>query len=319
MPFDPVYLIYGAVALAAVLFIEGVFYLVADARGGTQSINRRLRMLSGGRSSKEVLVQLKRSQQRATGALAPIAKLNAMLMQAGMQVSALRFLLIMAGLAAAAYLGISVVLQKHWMLGGGAALLLGGVLPLLLISLRRRLRIKRFGEQLPDTIEVIVRSLRAGHPIATAIGMAAKEMGDPMGTEIGIAHDEMTYGLDLHSALMNMSERVGQEDFRYLVIAVSIQSQVGGNLAEVLSNLARVIRERFRLRRKIKALSAEGRMSAVVLSIMPFVIAGIIYLLHPPYFTDVSGHPLFIPAFGFAVVLMIVGDYIMYRMVNFRV
>ncbi len=87
----------------------------------------------------------------------------------------------------------------------------------------------------------------------------------------------------------------------------------------MLSNLARVIRERFRLRRKIKALSAEGRMSAVVLSIMPFVIAGIIYLLHPPYFTDVSGHPLFIPVFGFAFVLMVVGDYIMYRMVNFRV
>jgi tight adherence protein B len=165
----------------------------------------------------------------------------------------------------------------------------------------------------------MVRSLQAGHPISAAISLVSKEMGDPIGTEFGIAVDEMTYGLDMREALYNMGRRIEIQDFQYVVVSINIQHETGGNLAEVLRNLSTVIRDRFRMFKKIRALSSEGRLSAIVLSFLPFAVGAIIFTGNPGFYLNVADDPLFLPMMAAALGLMLAGIFIMYRMVNFRV
>ena len=152
------------------------------------------------------------------------------------------------------------------------AVVVGLALPLLFLATKRTRRLRQLEDQLPEAVDVMVRSLRAGHPIPVAIALVAREMPDPVGSEFGMVSDEMTYGLDLSTAMSNLRARTGQLDVALLVVAISIQSKTGGNLAELLANLGRMIRERGRMRRKIHSLSAEGRMSAIALSSFPVVI-----------------------------------------------
>lgn len=191
--------------------------------------------------------------------------------------------------------------------------------PLLFLMFRRSRRQKSFAMQLPECLDVVVRSLRAGHPTPVAIALVAREMPDPVGSEFGMVSDEMTYGLPLAEAVTNLMNRIGLEDLRLLVIAISIQATTGGNLSDILANLSRVLRERVMLRSKIKALSGEGRLSAIVLSIFPFLLAGVITLMSPDYYTSVADSPIVRYGIGAALILMIIGDYIMYRMVHFEI
>src|SRR5262249_46240929 len=139
-----------------------------------------------------------------------------------------------------------------------------------------------------------------------------------IGSEFGILADEITFGLDQNTALDHLTRRVGQPDLSFLSIAVNIQSETGGNLAEILYRLSALLRSRMKLRLKIRALSSEGRLSAWFLSAIPFVLVGIIMLIHPAYFLDVRDHPLFMPAISFGLLLLLVGNFVMYRMVNFK-
>src|SRR5262249_41076955 len=137
-------------------------------------------------------------------------------------------------------------------------------------SVRAR-RIARFAEQLPDAIDLIVRGVRVGYPLPVALGLVAREMPDPIGMEFGLTSEEITFGLDLKTAVENLYRRVGQDDLLFLVVAMNVQSQTGGNLAEVLTRLSRLVRNRAKVHLKIRALTAEGRVSAKFLSAMPFV------------------------------------------------
>ena len=150
-----------------------------------------------------------------------------------------------------------------------------------------------------------------------AIGLVAREMPDPLGTEFGIVSDEITFGLSLEQAVRKLSERVGFEGLHLLSVALSIQAKTGGNLTEILSNLSKVLRERQKLRLKIRALSAEGRWSAMIISLFPLVMFGILLVIAPNYYGDVWGNPLIIPVFLIFGVWALIGDFIMYRMVNF--
>jgi tight adherence protein B len=179
-------------------------------------------------------------------------------------------------------------------------------------------RIAAFSEQFPDAVDVIVRGLRAGHPFRVALGLVARELPDPVGSEFGIVADEIMFGLEQSAAVDNLCRRVGQSDLQFFAIAVSIQNQTGGNLAEILTRLSRLVRQRSKLRLKIKALSSEGRLSAVALSLTPFVLIGLISLISPEYFGSVRHHPL-IPAFvTLGVLLLAIGNIVMYRMVHFK-
>lgn len=331
MPFDITYLLYGGIFLAALLLIEGLYFLHADSRGGREAVNRRMRMIEGGATTREVFETLRRSRREKATFLGPLGDLGTWLddqiQQAGLTVSLTRICVMMMALTVGIFISI-LLLTKGAVafagLGGFVSVLivsaaLGVALPILYLRYLGSKRLQLFAEQLPDALDVMVRSLHAGHPISAAMSLVTKEMPDPIGSEFGVAVDEMTYGLDLRDALGNLGERVDVEDFRYVIVAINIQHDTGGNLAEVLDGLSKVIRARFNMFKKIRALSAEGRLSAKILAIMPFLFGGFVYFSKPGYYDHVAGDPLFFSFLGVAFVLELFGIYVMYRLVNFRV
>jgi tight adherence protein B len=180
-------------------------------------------------------------------------------------------------------------------------------------------RQRAFGAQFPDALDMIVRSLRAGHPVPIAVTMVAREMRDPIGSEFGMVVDEITYGSDLETALRSLNVRIGQDDLPLFVTAVAIQGSTGGNLGEILENLSGVIRQRFKMRRKIRALAAEGRASAMILSSLPIAMFFIIQLVAPDFYASVWDEPLTETVLAIAGCWMGAGNLIMFRMVNFRI
>ena len=166
---------------------------------------------------------------------------------------------------------------------------------------------------------IIVRSLRAGHPVPVAINMVAREMKDPIGSEFGIITDELTYGADLETTMRNLFFRVGTDDLPLFVTAVAIQGATGGNLGEILENLSGVIRQRFKMRRKIRALAAEGRASALILSSLPFGMFAIVQIITPEFYASVWQYDITKIALAMAAGWMGIGNLIMFRMVNFRI
>src|SRR6185437_11214274 len=187
----------------------------------------------------------------------------------------------------------------------------------LLHALRER-RIARFSELLPDTIDVMVRAVRAGYPVPAALSLVAREIPDPVGPEFAIAAEDISFGQDLGTAVEGIYRRVGLEDLVFLVVAINVQTQTGGNLAEILARLSRLLRNRTKLQLKIRALSADGRISALVLSLMPFILFGGITLISPNYFVEARNNALFVPALTYSAISLLIGNVIMYRMVNFR-
>jgi tight adherence protein B len=187
------------------------------------------------------------------------------------------------------------------------------------LKVLRARRIKKFGAQFADAIDIIVRSLRAGHPVPIAISTVARELQDPVGTEFGIVSDEITYGADLETAIRDLYYRVGSEDLPLFVTAVSIQSSTGGNLGEILENLSSVIRQRYKMRRKIRALAAEGRASALILSSLPIGIFAAIQFVTPEFYASVWHESLTKICLAVAGCWMGVGNFVMYRLVNFKI
>jgi tight adherence protein B len=174
-------------------------------------------------------------------------------------------------------------------------------------------------EQLPDSIELMVRSLRVGHPFSTAIGIVAKEIPDPLGSEFGVIADEAAYGRDVTESLKAFAERMDSQDLRFLAVAVSIQQQSGGNLAEILDGLAKVIRARFKLFRRVKAITAEAKWSGMFLSAFPIVALLMIIVIKPDYYDAVRETPAFIPAALFVIVFLIINIIFMKVMTNIKV
>lgn len=330
MTFDAIYLLYGAIFLAALLLIEGLYYLYADGRSGRDAANRRMKMLAGGASTREVFEKLRRKPRDKIDFLGPFSdlsgKLDRLIQTSGLTISITRVVMLQGVLTILVFFGIVIMTSGGIIVNAAgmvSSLLISVVVgvagPVIYLRITSAKRLRLFGEQLPDALDVMVRSLQAGHPVSAAMTLVTKEMPDPIGTEFGIAVDEMTYGLDLKDALANLGERVGVEDFQYVVVSINIQSETGGNLAEVLHGLSTVIRARFRMFKKIRALSAEGRLSAKILAAMPFVFGGLVFLSKPGFYQDAAGDPLFFPFLGVALVLEIIGIYIMYKLVNFRV
>jgi tight adherence protein B len=200
-----------------------------------------------------------------------------------------------------------------------AALVVALLLPFAVLLFMRKRRHGKFAAQFPDAMDIIVRSLRAGHPVPVAVGLVAQEMPDPIGTEFGIAADEITYGADVETAMRNLYFRVGQEDLPLFVTAVSIQGSTGGNLSEILENLSRVIRERFKMRRKIRALAAEGKFSALFLSGLPVAIFFLLNIVAPDFYAIVWNQSLTKMGLALAATWMILGNMVMYKMCNFRI
>ena len=174
-------------------------------------------------------------------------------------------------------------------------------------------------EQLPEAVELMVRSLRVGHPFSSAVAIVAREVPDPLGTEMGMISDEAAYGRDMGETLKAMAERLDNQDMRFLAVAVTIQQTSGGNLAEILDGLAKVIRARFRLFRRVAAITAEAKWSGNLLSAFPVVALLGINLVKPDYYDDVMTSPLFIPAVLIVVAFLVVNLIVMRSLVNIKV
>ncbi|BAV50566.1 Type II secretion system F domain-containing protein [Mesorhizobium loti] len=313
------YFIYVLAAASVILAAESFYLSFAGRRARAGAINRRLRRLGEESPAEQSLHGLLRERGLTASGdfIFGAIKLNRLYTQSGITGNPLAFaaVFLLAGLVLALVLplllGFSVVVAVI------TFMLVGFVLPLLVLRRARDKRIQKFAAQLPDALDMIVRSLRAGHPTTVAIGLVAREMPDPLGTEFGIVSDEITFGLSLEQAVRKLSERVGFEGLHLLSVSLSIQSKTGGNLTEILSNLSSVLRERRKLRMKIKALSAEGRMSAWIISLFPVFMFSILMVIAPSYYGDVWDSPLLMPVFLIFGLWALMGDFIMYRMVNF--
>jgi tight adherence protein B len=312
------WIIYGLVFAAAILAVEGVYWLVFQTRGEKKAINRRLALRQSNAAQSQVLESLQRERGIADFKNPALARINDFLVQTGLRVSKPALILWTLAIGAA-LTGLASLIIAQRLVAPIVGFAMAPLLVAFYLRVARSRRIARFSAQLPDSIDVIVRGLRVGHPFSTAIDLVAREMQDPIGTEFGMTADELSFGQNIVAAVNNLYQRVGQEDLLFLVIAVSVQSQTGGNLAEVLARLSTIVRERATLRLKVKALTSEGRMSAIFLTAMPFALFAAIRLLAPHYFDAMQASGLVIPAVAYGLISILAANYAMYRMVNFKV
>lgn len=317
---------------AVILTIEGVSSWLR-ARGVKEHvINRRLKMIAAGYERSTVLSKLRRNDDSLNfnhdsafgrAALAVVRSLHG----AGLAVPArtvltlmaiatgMLFLLVVTGGLMAGYgLTIGMIIMAAAFAGSA-----GIALPVMVLGRMSQRRRKKMEEQFPVALDTFVRGLRAGHPIAAALELLTKEMKDPIGSEFGIVVDEVTYGSDLRDALQRMAERWDMNEMHMFVISLSVQAETGGNLAEILENLSMVIRERASLFMKVRALSSEGRMTAVMLTALPILAFVGLFLVNPGFYLDVAQDSMFIYGFSGLITLYIIGFVTIRRMVDLKV
>jgi tight adherence protein B len=311
------WLITGLVFGAVLFGVEAVYWLVFHRRLINRNVDRRLELARGILDPTEPSNALRGENGLLDSGHPVFRNLNDLLAQTGLQPDKTVLLLAILGLSVLLFFGWVLVLD-YGLAAIAAAVFSAFVLLILFFRSMRQRRIARFAELLPDSIDVIVRAVRVGYPLPLALDLVAREMPNPVGSEFRAASDEITFGQDVRTAIENLYRRVGQEDLLFLIVAINVQYQTGGNLAEILSRLSRLIRQRARLRLKISALSAEGRVSALVLSVMPFILFAGISFISPGYFGEVRDHALVMPALIYAAVSLFVGNIVMYRMVNFK-
>jgi tight adherence protein B len=303
-----------------VLFVEAIYLLCFSTASYRSSINRRLRLMKDQPDRQNVLVQLRR-ERGLTGSgnyAMRVLSFNRLVLQSGLTTGVGRLALVAVAAAVIVFFGTWWVREDPFQ-ATVIAVVSSVLLPYIGLRLLKARRQGRFGVQFPNAIDIIVRSLRAGHPVPVAISMVARELPDPVGTEFGIVADEITYGADLETGMRNLAYRVGQEDLPLFVTAVAIQGSTGGNLSGILQNLSAVIRDRFKMRRKIRALAAEGKFSALFLSGLPVAIFFMIRYVAPDFYGSVWKYDMTRIGLGIAAGWMVMGNLVMYRMVNFKI
>jgi tight adherence protein B len=292
-------IIYGLIFVGVLALVEGI-YLVAFGKSISLNnrVNRRLEMLDKGAGREQVLEQLRKEmQQHMKSQTIPLYSLLADKAQkAAIAFTPRQLIMIMAGLAVVAFVGLSIGTETEPPVRILASIVIGVGAVYMWVNSKAKKRMAMIEEQLPDAVELMVRSLRVGHPFSSAITIVSKEIEDPLATEFGIIADENAYGRDIGEALKEMAERLDMQDMRFLSVAVTIQQQSGGNLAEILAGLAKVIRARFRLFRRVKAITAEAKWSGKFLSAFPLICLIVTLVNDPKHYDGVKDHPYFIPA-----------------------
>lgn len=320
--FEAVHVFYFSLILSAVLFVEAGYLLFAANDSGRKRINRRMMASNSPNkvSQKDILVQLRKERglDSEGNFVLPVRWLNQLIVQAGVTVGLQRVLLYWGMFFVCAEL-VLLFLTHSALVALVAVPFTGFLIPYFHLRRQRSRKLNLFGKQLPEAIDLITRSLKAGHPVPVAISMVAREMPDPIGSEFGMVADEVTYGSDLVTALMNLFDRVGHPDLPLLVSSVSIQSTTGGNLREILSGLSTVIRDRLKMKSKIRAISAEGRMSAIFLTAMPIMLLMVLLILMPDYYSGIWGYTESYYGVIGLVTWLVSGNLMILKMISFKV
>jgi tight adherence protein B len=319
---------FGAVVLA----VEVLVRWLASTRAEGKAINLRLKMIGRGRTHGETMNLLRRAESSVPIGLPPIIdtwarKFERTLMQAQLTIPTGQLMLALLIAPLAIFFLVLVVMVStgagitfgRLVIVAAFAAVLGSALPLMLVNFKATSTRKKMQEQFPVALDVFVRGLRAGHPIAAALDLLTVEMPDPIGTQFGLVVDEVTYGAELRDALQNMAERWDLEDMRMFVVSLSVQNETGGNLAEILENLTKVIRERQSMLMKVRALSSEGRMTAVILTILPLFTFTMLFILSPGFFLDVANDAWFVPGFIILILMYLIGFFTIRKMVDLKV
>lgn len=322
------------VAVFASIFLLSQFVLtfVIGRRAEARAINRRLQLLRAGMSTEQVSSILRNDLiERPGEGAGPIERLYYRF-QRLVRMSAVRAEpRTVLGFSLMGFAGlVSLILFLAWssrlaitsgvielVIAIAAAVAFG--VPLMVISRMAEKRRKRMEEQFPIALDIFVRALRAGHPVASAIGLLTTEMEDPLGSEMGLVADEVSYGANLTDALSALAERWDLDDIRMFVVSLSLQNETGGNLAEILGNLASVIRDRASMYMKVRALSSEGRMSGWMLTVLPVLTFLSMVAVSPQFYFDVATDPMFIWGFAILLVMYVIGVWIIRRLVDLKV
>lgn len=322
MTISPTFIIYAVIFGGILLLVEGI-YLLAFGRSirlGSR-MNRRMEMLDKSLDKTVVIEQLrKETTQHSSGNAIPFyALLAEKAEKAKIAFSPTMLVAMMALVGAFAYVMMTLLTAAPGpvRIGVSAVMGIGGVW--FWVSSKAKKRLDMIEEQLPDAIDLLVRGLRVGHPFTHALAAASSEIPDPLGSELGLIADEAAYGRDMGEALMAFADRLDMQDLRFLAVAVTIQAQSGGNLAEILDGLAKVVRARFRLFRRVRAITAEAKWSGMFLSGFPIVAMIMISVVKPDYYDEVKETALFIPTALVVCAFLVVNVLYMRKMVNIEV
>lgn len=300
-------IVYALIFVGVYLILGGLYLLFfgKQLRRGRR-INRRLALLQEGRDTEEVLAMLRQEREGAERSerVPIIGKLAKMARYGNVVLSSRALRLLLVFLIAAAFVFLALFTNAGPVLRLTVAALIGYAAMYSWLRGKARRRVALFEEQLPDALDLMVRSLRVGHPINSAVAVVAREMPDPIGTEFGLLADEATYGMSMNDALDKLTARMPVSDLRFLAIAINIQATSGGNLAEILEGLSAVIRSRFKLFRKVHAMTAEARWSGWFLSLFPIAALLLVQMFDAGYYDRVSDHPLFVPGAILTFVLL---------------
>jgi len=315
-------LIYILIFVAVLVLVEGLYLTVFGKSISLNSrMSRRLALLEKNGNREQVLEQLRKemSQHISARGIPLYSILATKAQKANIAFSPKALIGLMGLLSVFSFLGLTIgteaAVQVRALVAVGMGI--GGIY--VWVNNKAKKRMALMEEQLPDAVELMVRSLRVGHPFSSAIGIVSKEVADPLGTEFGMIADEAAYGRDVSESLKAFAERMDSQDLRFLAVAVTIQQQSGGNLAEILEGLAKVIRARFKLFRRVKAITAEAKWSGMFLSAFPIGALVMISVIQPNYYDDVKDTPAFIPAALIVVVFLVVNFIFMKMMVNIKV
>jgi tight adherence protein B len=307
-----------------ILLITGINYTLVEPARKRRLINQRLK---GNKREQAVRAQIFKAFQETKESMVlnlaeryfgwgKVDNLQIQLLQADIYLSPHMFICITILLAG---LGFMIGwLVGIWALSMGASFLLG-ILPLMFLRWKRKRKTLKIERHMPDAMELLARSLRAGHTLSGTLDLVSQEIPAPLGTEMRITYDEQKLGLSMPQAFRRMGERVASQDLRFFVTAVIIQSDTGGNLSEILDNIGLIIRDRLKLKGKVQGLTAEGRFSALILSLLPLVTFLALYTMNRNYVMTLFRDPLGIKLLTAAIISISIGIFIMKRMVTIKV
>lgn len=313
-----IYIFYALIFTTVILVVEGLYLFLRYSSPAEKAANERMKLINRTNDDTIGLTLLKNRKKRDNDTSLS-SKIDGLLWAANLKISAGIFALLTVAAILVVFLVLNLLTDLSIPLTALFSVIFGSVIPFLYVRIKASQRQAQFSEQLVPAIDLVSRGLQAGHPAAVALEIVSKEMPDPIGTEFGLAIDEISYGLDRNSALANIGKRFPSPDLKFFISALEIQRETGGNLVDVLNNLTGVMRDRRAMKKKIHAMSSEGRFTAMIVGLLPFAVAAVISMLNPAYYGEHLDNPDFFKIMMVPVVFYIGGMYWIYKMINIRI